>query len=58
MIRIFRLIKTEIRFPEKRKDYRLYDMDYSEIKNYDVGSIGDKSFPDQRDDETQSAAAL
>ena len=32
---------------EKRKDHRLYDMDYAEIKTYDVGSNGDKNFPDQ-----------
>ena len=33
---------------EMRKDYRLYDMDYAEIKTFDVGSIRDKSFPDQK----------
>ena len=31
-----------------QKDYNLYKMDYAEIKQFDVGSLGNKDFPDQQ----------
>ncbi len=34
--------------PEKQKDFNIYKMDYSEIKLFDVGSLGNKRFPEQR----------
>ncbi len=33
---------------EKEKEYNIYRMKYSEIKLYDVGSIGNKGFPEQQ----------
>ena len=33
---------------EKEKEYNLYKMNYSEIKLYDVGSLGNKNFPEQQ----------
>ena len=33
--------------PEKEKDYNIFRMDYSEVKKFDVGSIGNKDFPQQ-----------
>lgn len=33
---------------DKQKEYNLYKMNYSEIKKYDVGSIGNKDFPAQQ----------
>ena len=33
---------------DKQKDYNLYKMDYAEIKQFDVGSLGNKDFPDQQ----------
>jgi glycerophosphoryl diester phosphodiesterase len=32
---------------DKEKDYNIHKMDYSEIKKFDVGSIGNKDFPFQ-----------
>lgn len=32
----------------KQKDHNIYKMDYAEIKRYDVGSLGNKDFPEQR----------
>lgn len=34
--------------PEKQKEYNLFKMNYSEIKLFDVGSLGNKRFPEQR----------
>jgi glycerophosphoryl diester phosphodiesterase len=34
--------------PEKQTEYNLFKMDYSEIKLFDVGSLGNKRFPDQQ----------
>jgi glycerophosphoryl diester phosphodiesterase len=34
--------------PEKQTDYNLFKMDYSEIKLFDVGSLSNKRFPEQR----------
>lgn len=33
--------------PDKQKEHNIYKMNYSEIKLYDVGSIGNKDFPGQ-----------
>lgn len=33
---------------EKEKEYNLYKMKYSEIKKFDVGSLGNKNFPEQQ----------
>jgi glycerophosphoryl diester phosphodiesterase len=33
---------------DKQKEHNIYKMDYSEIKKYDVGSIGNKDFPEQQ----------
>jgi len=33
---------------EKEKEFNIYKMSYSEIKLYDVGSLGNKNFPEQR----------
>ncbi len=33
---------------DKQKDYNFYKMDYAEIKQFDVGSLGNKDFPDQQ----------
>ncbi len=33
---------------EKEKEYNIYRMDYAEIKLYDVGSLGNKGFPEQQ----------
>lgn len=45
---VISLDKNGNRIPaEKQKDFNLYQMDYSEIKLYDVGSIGNKEFPEQ-----------
>lgn len=33
---------------DKEKEYNIYKMDYSEVKLYDVGSIGNKGFPQQQ----------
>jgi glycerophosphoryl diester phosphodiesterase len=33
---------------EKEKEYNLYRMDYSEIRRFDVGSLGNKGFPEQQ----------
>ena len=33
---------------EKEKEYNIYKMNYSEIKLYDVGSLGNKNFPEQQ----------
>ncbi len=33
---------------EKEKDYNLYKLTYSEIKTFDVGSLGNKDFPEQQ----------
>lgn len=33
--------------PEKQMDYNIFKMNYSEIKLFDVGSLGNKRFPDQ-----------
>ena len=33
---------------EKEKEFNIYKMTYAEIKLYDVGSIGNKGFPEQR----------
>ena len=33
---------------EKQTEYNLYKMNYSEIKLYDVGSLGNKRFPEQQ----------
>lgn len=32
---------------DKQKDFNIYKMDYAEIKMFDVGSIGNKDFPQQ-----------
>lgn len=32
----------------KEKEYNIYKMDYAEIKLYDVGSLGNKGFPEQQ----------
>lgn len=32
----------------KEKEYNIYRMDYAEIKLYDVGSLGNKGFPEQQ----------
>ena len=43
------LDKNGNRIPEeKEKEYNLYKMNYSEIKLYDVGSLGNKNFPEQQ----------
>jgi len=34
--------------PEKEKEFNIYKMDYSQIKLYDVGSLGNKDFPEQQ----------
>ncbi len=34
--------------PDKQKDYNIFKMDYSEIKLFDVGSIGNPRFPEQQ----------
>ncbi len=34
--------------PEKQKEYNIFKMDYAEIKRFDVGSLGNKRFPEQR----------
>lgn len=33
---------------DKQKEHNIYKMNYSEIKKYDVGSLGNKDFPEQR----------
>ncbi len=33
---------------EKQKEYNLFKMNYSDIKSFDVGSLGNKRFPEQR----------
>jgi glycerophosphoryl diester phosphodiesterase len=33
---------------EKEKEHNIYKMSYSEIKLYDVGSLGNKNFPEQQ----------
>jgi glycerophosphoryl diester phosphodiesterase len=33
---------------EKQKEYNLYRMTYDEIRRYDVGSLGNQDFPEQR----------
>ena len=33
---------------EREKEFNLYKMNYAEIKLYDVGSLGNKGFPEQR----------
>ena len=33
---------------ESEKDHNIYQLTYSEIKKFDVGSIGNKDFPEQR----------
>lgn len=33
---------------DKQKEHNLYKMDYAEIKLYDVGSLGNKDFPEQQ----------
>ena len=33
---------------EKQKEHNIYNMNYSEIKKYDVGSLGNKDFPEQQ----------
>jgi len=33
---------------EKEKEYNIYKMNYSEIKQFDVGSLGNKGFPEQQ----------
>ena len=33
---------------DKEKEYNIYKMPYSEIKLYDVGSLGNKNFPEQQ----------
>ena len=33
---------------EKEKDYNIYAMTYAEIKKFDVGSLGNKDFPEQQ----------
>lgn len=32
---------------DKEREYNLFKMDYAEIRRYDVGSLGNKRFPDQ-----------
>jgi glycerophosphoryl diester phosphodiesterase len=34
--------------PDRQKQYNLFHMDYAEIKQYDVGSLGNPHFPDQQ----------
>lgn len=34
--------------PEKQTQFNLFKMDYSEIRRYDVGSLGNKRFPTQQ----------
>lgn len=34
--------------PEKQTEYSLYKMDYAEIRQFDVGSRGNKDFPEQQ----------
>ncbi|HXH69302.1 MAG TPA: glycerophosphodiester phosphodiesterase family protein [Pyrinomonadaceae bacterium] len=34
--------------PEKQKEYNLFKVNYSEIKLFDVGSLGNERFPEQR----------
>lgn len=34
--------------PEKQKAYNLFTMDYREIKRFDVGSLGNRRFPEQQ----------
>ncbi len=34
--------------PEKQKEYNIFKMDYAEIKLYDVGSLGNRRFPEQQ----------
>lgn len=33
---------------DKEKEFNIYKMPYSEVKLYDVGSLGNKAFPDQQ----------
>lgn len=33
---------------ERQKEHNIYRMNYAEIKQYDVGSLGNKDFPEQR----------
>jgi glycerophosphoryl diester phosphodiesterase len=33
---------------DKQKEHNIYKMNYSEIKKYDVGSLGNKDFPEQQ----------
>jgi glycerophosphoryl diester phosphodiesterase len=33
---------------DKQKEHNIFKMDYSEIKKYDVGSLGNKDFPEQQ----------
>jgi len=33
---------------EKEKEFKIYKMDYAEIKLFDVGSLGNKGFPEQQ----------
>lgn len=33
---------------DKQKEHNIYKMNYSEVKKYDVGSIGNKDFPQQQ----------
>lgn len=34
--------------PEKQRDFNMFKMDFAEIKLFDVGSIGNKRFPEQQ----------
>jgi glycerophosphoryl diester phosphodiesterase len=34
--------------PARQKDYNLFRIDYAEIKQYDVGSLGNPRFPSQQ----------
>ena len=33
---------------DKQKEHNIFKMNYSEIKKYDVGSLGNKDFPEQQ----------
>jgi len=38
--------------PEKQKEFNLYKMNYAEIKLFDVGSLGNRRFPEQQKTKT------
>ena len=45
---ISRQKKDEVYPPDKQREYNIYKMTYDEVRQFDVGSIGNKDFPQQQ----------